>query len=209
MNWKNPKLVAGKLRDQALADILVAQRFLSVSEEFYKIGPDRIIHTHASVAKYQQCCEKLLKGYYLWHNHGFDPTKGHKPLSNSLAGGPIESYVHDLLIRLNRVNRLLVDEIRWLESLAPGINIPIGEDLSKPLSLSLIPVNTEYPFWSNVTESLVIPAAILTFREHGNRAMKVAINLCRALDNSEPSEYTKPIQQFREQHRLTWSAKGS
>ena len=196
-------MVAGKLRDQALADVLVAQRFLS--EDSYMIGHDRITHAHASVAKCQQCCEKLLKGYYLWHNHGFDPTKGHKPLSDSLDGGLIEAYVNDLLIRLNRVNRLLVDDIKWLESLAPGVTIPAGEDLGKPLSLRLIPINTEYPFWHQ--ECLATPATVFTVREHGTRAMKIAINLCRALGDSEPYEYTKPIQQFREQNLPTWSAK--
>jgi len=118
MIWLDHRIIAGGLRDQACADLLAA-RYLLRSRTF-AINGQPTTFAHAVVAKCQQACEKLLKGLFLFNDRGFDPTAGHRPMTDST-----ELTAHQLrrregfFVAVNRGNSKLVPDLRWLESHAP------------------------------------------------------------------------------------------
>ena len=119
MNWQRPKDLSLALRDQGLCDCLAARA--NFGDGSLKVAGRQTTFAHVVVAKCQQSIEKILKGYLLWHNSSFDPTKGHSPLEDAFQSevGP-PSVIQELCSALNRINRKLVSELKWLESLAPA-----------------------------------------------------------------------------------------
>ncbi len=97
---------------------------------------------------------------------------------------------------LNYVNKAVVRQVKWLESLAPKVpNVPEAER-GNLQPLNIIPVTTEYPFWSPGKNRLVSPAEGITILGHAAPAFKAARTYLVALGQSDPVEYCIPIQNF-------------
>jgi hypothetical protein len=197
MNWQDHKILAGALREQGLADCIAA-RFALRPVSFPLFGNPTTL-AHVVIGKSQQSVEKLLKGYLLWHSGAFDPTKGHRPLTETLTlpekqRGVIEA----LCIRLNQLNPRVVGQIKWLENLAPHPpDVPEAER-GNLQPLTGIQENAEYPYWSAPHNRLVIAAEGLLLQDQGVQAIKAVRTLLTALASSDPRAYTKPIAEFLE-----------
>ena len=197
MNWRDPKVLAAALRDQALADCIAA-RFVLRPVTFPLFGNPTTL-AHVVIAKSQQSVEKLLKGYLLWHSGSFDPTKGHTPFTATLAlPDKQREVIEALCIRLNKLNSRVVGQIKWLESLAPRPpDVPEAER-GNLQPLSGIQENAEYPYWSAAHKRLVIAAEGLLLQNQGVQAIKAVRTLLTALADSDPRAFTKPIAEFLE-----------
>jgi hypothetical protein len=206
MNWQSPRDLATRLRDQSMADFLAARLCLRL--DTFVISGNLTTFAHNVVSKCQQATEKCLKGFLLWHDPSFDPKIGHAPLERILFGN-IPGHIQRLINTLNKVDPQLVRNIRWLEDLAPGRLADLaGLDPGKPLPLTVIPKNSEYPFWSESINALVTPAESISMRADGLKAIKTAHALLRTLSSSQPAEYCAPISEFLEVHRIS-TAPGS
>ncbi len=153
---------------------------------------------HMVVSKSQQTVEKLTKGYLLWHSQSFDPTKGHDPFTNLLEEqSQYQRRALERLIQaLNLVNKSIVRELKWLESLAPRQPVVPEAERGNPQPLHIIQENTEYPFWSQAKQMLVTPAQGMTLLGHGVRAFKAARNYLTALSRSDPPDFSVPLRDF-------------
>ena len=203
MLWQQHRDLAVALRDQGLADYLAARFALRPTN--LKLFGRPITFAHLVVAKSQQAVEKLTKGYLLWHSQSFDPTKGHAPFTHLLKDQPQEQSkaLTHLIQALNHVNKKIVRQIEWLESLAPKApDVPVAER-GNLQSLSIIPESTEYPFWSPGKDRLVCPAEGITLLGHGTPAFKAARTYLVALANSDPPDYCLPIREFLDQFPLS------
>lgn len=197
LNWLEHKRLAAGLRDQALADC-VAARFALRPGSVEILGSKTTL-AHLVVAKAQQSVEKLTKGYLLWHSRAFDPTKGHTPFTTAFDLHANQRAVFDAMcIKLNRLDRNVIAELKWLESLAPHApNLPVAER-GNLQPLTIITENTEYPFWSKVSNQLVTAASALTMENEGVRAIKSLRTFLGAMSRSDPPQFTKPIRLFLE-----------
>ena len=157
------------------------------------------------VAKSQQAIEKVTKGYLLWHSQSFDPTKGHAPFTYLLQDQPPNQRKPLKLLTeaLNHVNKRIVKEILWLESLAPKPPAVPEAERGNLQPLNIILVNTEYPFWSSAKNRLLSPAEGITLRGDGIRAFKAARTYFVALAKSDPRDYSRPIQDFLDSYPLS------
>lgn len=199
MNWQQPKILALALRDQGLADCLAAR--LNLRNETWLVSERRINLAHVVVAKCQQAVEKLTKGYLLFHSGTFDPSKRHTPFTEALAISPnAPSEIKKLSITLNRLDRRVVGELKWLEDLAPHPLEVESEERGKPIALQKIAENTEYAFWSTSANNLVIAAQGLLMNNQGIRAIKAVRTFLQALALSEPKAFTKDIRRFLDDH---------
>jgi hypothetical protein len=196
MLWQDNRVLALALRDQGLADCL-ASRF-ALRPVNLKLFQRPVTFAHLTVSKSQQAVEKLTKGYLLWHSQSFDPTRGHSPFTNVLEDQPLfqRRVLERLLQTLNLVNKSVVRELKWLESLAPKPPQVAESDRGNLQPLDILPENTEYPYWSDSRSSLITPAEGITLRDQGHRAFKAARSYLTALSQSDPPDYCLPIQQF-------------
>ncbi|HJT32839.1 MAG TPA: hypothetical protein VJ783_12435 [Pirellulales bacterium] len=197
MNWLDHKTLAIGLRDQGLADC-VAARF-ALRPGLIEILGSKTTLAHLVVAKSQQTVEKLTKAYLLWHSRSFDPTKGHTPFTRALELPENQRLVFDAMcIKLNRLNRNVVAELKWLESLAPHApEVPVQER-GNLQPLTILAENTEYPFWSVGSGRLVTTANGLSMENHGVRAIKAVRTFLGAMSSSDPPQFTKALRQFLE-----------
>lgn len=142
MIWQDYRTIAGGLRDQACADLLAAA-FLLRSQEF-TINGQQTTFTHVVMAKCQQACEKLLKGYFLFVDRSFDPTAGHRPMSDTTEMTEHQIRRRDkFFITVNRGNSKIVSELKWIESHAPRRpQALIGEN---PAPLAAAPAGLQLP----------------------------------------------------------------
>ena len=148
MNWQEPKRLALALRDQGLCDCIAARANLR-ADSFQVLGRATNL-AHLVVAKCQQSVEKIMKGYLLWHSGSFDPTKGHAPFTNALIVEPAPAReITALCTSLNRLNRQIVAELKWLESMAPHPPSLTDEEKGKPVPLHKIKANSEYALLVN------------------------------------------------------------
>jgi hypothetical protein len=156
--WLQHKHLAFALRDQGLADFLAARFALRPLNLTLHGQP--VTFAHMVVSKSQQTVEKSTKGYLLWHSQSFDPTKGHDPFTNLLEEqSQYQRRALERLIQaLNLVNKSIVRELKWLESLAPRQPVVPEAERGNPQPLHIIQENTEYPFWSQSKQMLVTPA---------------------------------------------------
>lgn len=199
MNWQQPKILALALRDQGLADCLAAR--LNLRTETWLVSERRINLAHVVVAKCQQAVEKLVKGYLLFHSGTFDPSEGHTPFTEALAASPkIRSEINDLCAALNRLDRRVVGELKWLEGLAPHPPEVASEERGKLIALQKIVENTEYAYWSTTANGLVIAAQGLLMNNQGVRAIKAVRTFLQALARSGPEAFTKDIGRFLDDH---------
>jgi len=154
-----------------------------------------ITFAHLVVAKSQQAVEKLTKGYLLWHSQSFDPTKGHAPFTYVLEDQPQDQRkaLERLIQALNHVNKKIVRQIKWLESLAPKPPDIPEADRGNLQPLNIISESTEYPFWSQSKNRLVSPAEGITLLGHGAPAFKAARTYLTALGQSDPLDYCRPM----------------
>lgn len=204
MNWREHQPLAYSLRDQALADLIAARVVLRPLP--FVINGQRTLLAHAAVSKSQQASEKLLKGWLLWHSRSFDPTKAHAPLSLALAGkGAAFHRMQGLCQRLNLFDRKLVNEIKWLEGLAPGRPRSNATSSGGLQPLNILTRNTEYPYWHALLPGLVTPGAGLSL-DDALRALRAVKRLCESLSGADPRPYGEPIREFLEAHPLTLSA---
>jgi hypothetical protein len=201
--WQQHRDLAVALRDQGLADYLAARFALRPTE--LKLFDRSITFAHLVVAKSQQAVEKLTKGYLLWHSQSFDPTKGHAPFTYLLEDQPQDQRraLERLIQALNHVNKKIVRQIKWLESLAPKPPDVPETERGNLQPLTIIPETTEYPFWSQGKNRLVSPAEGITLLGHGVPAFKAARTYLAALAHSDPREYCHPIREFVDQFRLS------
>lgn len=203
MLWEKNKELAIALRNQGLADCLAA-RFGLRPVDLTLFG-EPVTFAHLVVSKSQQSVEKLTKGYLLWHSRSFDPTKGHAPFTELID----EQSQHErraltrLIQALNLVNRSIVRELKWLESLAPTPPTVPEDQRGNLQPLEIIQENTEYPFWSATKGSLVAPAQGITLWNQGIRAFKSLRTYLTALSKSDPPEYCNPIGEFLESYRMS------
>lgn len=142
MIWDDHRTIAGGLRDQACADLLAAQ-FLLRSRVFTINGRETNF-AHVVLAKSQQACEKLLKGYFLFNDRGFDPTAGHRPMTDTTELSDYQRQRwRDFFTLINRGNNQTVAELKWIESLAPHRPQPVIRD--NPAPLAALPADVEIP----------------------------------------------------------------
>lgn len=203
MLWEKNKELAVALRNQGLADCLGSRFALRLVD--LKLFGEPVTFAHLVVSKSQQSVEKLTKGYLLWHSQSFDPTKGHAPFTELIEDQPQnhQRALTRLIQTLNRVNKSIVRELKWLEFLAPKPPI-IAEDQRGNLQpLEIIPENTEYPFWSVAKGSLVVPAQGITLWNQGVRAFKALRTYLTALSRSDPPDYCNQIGEFLEYHPMS------
>ena len=122
MLWQQNRDLALALRDQGLADCL-ASRF-ALRPVNLKLLRQPVTFAHVTVSKSQQAVEKLTKGYLLWHSQSFDPTKGHAPFTDLLEDQPPPQRraLARLIQTLNLVNKSIVRELKWLESLSGSLS---------------------------------------------------------------------------------------
>lgn len=198
MLWQQNQDLALFLRDQGLADCLAAR--FALRPVGLTVFGQPVTFAHLVVSKSHQAVEKLTKGYLLWHSQSFDPTKGHAPFTNLIEDQPQHQRraLERLIQALNLVNKSIVRELKWLESLAPRSPTVPEAERGKLQPLHIIQENTEYPFWSQAKRSLVTPAQGITLRNHGVRAFKAARNYLTALSQSDPADYCMPIREFLE-----------
>lgn len=195
VNWLEHKTLAIGLRNQGLADC-VAARFALRPGVIRILGCDTTL-AHLVVAKSQQSVEKLTKGYLLWHSKSFDPTKGHTPFTRALTLPDSQRlYLEALCFKLNRLDRRVVAELKWLESLAPQPPELPPEERSDLQSLTIIAENTEYPFWSQSLQELVTTATGLSLENHGVRAIKAVRTFLQAIARSDPPQFTRGVREF-------------
>ncbi|MCE9590089.1 MAG: hypothetical protein K8S99_06160 [Planctomycetes bacterium] len=144
MIWQDHRIIAGGLRDQACADLLAA-RFLLQSRKF-TINNQSTTFTHVVMAKCQQACEKLLKGYFLHTDRSFDPTAGHRPMTDTTELTEYQLQKREsFFVTVNRGNSGIVTELKWIESHAPHRPRPlIGNN---PAPLAALPPGLRFPEW--------------------------------------------------------------
>lgn len=212
MLWLQHGVLAAALRDQGLADYLAA-RFALRPVQLRLFGQP-VTFAHVTVSKAQQAVEKLTKGYLLWQFPSFDPTKGHSPFTSLIADQPTHQSraLKRLTQTLNLVNRSIVRELKWLESLAPKLPIVPVADRGNRQPLHIIEENAEYPYWSSARNSLVTSATGMTL-EHGVRAFKAARTYLTSLSQSDPPGYCTPIREFLQTFPMStevtdWPARG-
>lgn len=193
-NFADYETLANGLRDQGLAD-LVAARLAFRLDEFTINGKTTLL-AHAVVSKCQQASEKLWKGYFLVHDPSFDPTKGHMPLTDRLDQFARHRPVRNLLSLLDRHHKGAVAELKRIEKLAPNPPEVPDAEKGKPVSLTRVQRNSEYPFWSDSKQQFLTPAEDFTQTGDGLRALRLLQRLCHALSRSEPAAYTRPIEDF-------------
>lgn len=195
MNWQEYKTLALGLRNQGLADGVAARSALRPGV-IRILGCDTTL-AHLVVAKSQQSVEKLTKGYLLWHSKSFDPTKGHTPFSRALTLPESQrSYFDSLCFKINRLDRRVVAELKWLESLAPHSPELPPEESDNLQPLTIIAENTEYPFWSQSLQELVTTATGLSLENHGVRAIKAVRTFLQAIAKSDPPQFTRGVREF-------------
>jgi len=202
VNWQNHHVLAAALRDQGLADVL-AGKFCLRGDEFSISGVTTTLG-HVAVGKCQQGVEKVTKGYLLRLSGAYDPAKGHKPFTTALEQyEDLKKPMKRLLQSLNRANSRLVAELKWLESLAPARPKPPDPPAGVPVAagpqpLHIIPMNSEYPFWTGgpVDGSLSYPAAVFVPRNFPVRAFKTARTYIEILAGSEPDDFCQPLRNF-------------
>jgi hypothetical protein len=201
--WQQNRDLALSLRDQGLADCLAARFALRLVD--LRLFGQPVTFAHLTVSKSQQAVEKLTKGYLLWHSQSFDPTKGHAPFTNLLEDQPQQQRraLERLIQALNLVNKSIVRELKWLESLAPRPPTVPEAERGNLQPLHIIQENTEYPFWSHAKQSLVTPAQGITLRGHGVRAFKAARSYLTAFSQSDPPEYCLPIREFLQSFQMS------
>ena len=202
MQWQDHRTLAEGLRDQGLVDCLVAWNCLKNNDEFV-LFDRRMNLAHVVAAKAQQAIEKVTKGWLLWLSSSFDPTKGHTPFTRELESQVERREFKRLLFSLNRLNRKVISDIKWLEGLAPRPPFVPADQAGAAQPLTLIAENTEYPFWLPARDQLVASAEGLFMRVHGSRAIKAARTFLEAMAQSDPPTFTKPIRQFLEEHRIS------
>ena len=183
-----------------MADLLAARFALRPTQLSLSDRP--ITFAHLAVAKSQQAIEKVTKGYLLWHSRSFDPTKGHTPFTYLLED-QTRPALQRLIQALNHVNKTIVRQIKWLESLAPKLPAVAEANRGNLQPLSIIPENTEYPFWSQAKNRLVGPAEGMTLLAHGAPAFKAARTYLVALGQSDPQDFCLPIRRFVEDYSLS------
>jgi hypothetical protein len=101
---------------------------------------------------------------------------------------------------MNRINSRVVADLKWLESLAPRPPEVPDAYLGKRIPLHMIQENTEYPYWSAASGSLVIAAQGLSMQGHAVRAITALRNFLRALALSDPAAFTSDIRDFLREH---------
>lgn len=203
MLWQNNKDLAIALRNQGLADCLAARFALRPID--LKLFGQPVTFAHMVVSKGQQSVEKLTKGYLLWHSQSFDPTKGHAPFTELIEDQPQhhQRALTRLIQALNLVNKSIVRELKWLESLAPKPPIVTEDHRARLQPLEIIQENTEYPFWSTAKNSLVAPAEGITLLGQGVRSFKAVRTYLTALSKSDPPDYCGQIFEFLADHPMS------
>jgi hypothetical protein len=165
MIWQDHRVIAGGLRDQACADLLAA-RYLLLSRNF-TINDQPTSFAHIVMAKCQQACEKLLKGFFLFSDRGFDPTAGHRPMTDTT-----ELTEHQLrrresfFVAVNRGNSRIVSELKWIEGHAPLR--ALSSDFSTGIRSLAIWMSSQ---WHDQFAVLAIRCALLTARENRTRRL--------------------------------------
>ena len=201
MLWQDHQTLAAGLRDQGLADCLVAH--FCLRDDDLSFPGRRMTLAHVVVAKSQQSIEKVVKGWLLWQSASFDPTKGHTPFTRELEQPELRPPLKRLLLVLGRLNPQLVRQIKWLEGLAPHPpGVPEGQR-GFPQPLTIIPENTEYPFWSVANNRLLTSAEGIPLRPHGVDAFKAARTFLKAMAASDPKGFTEPIAAFLERYHMS------
>lgn len=203
MLWEKHKELAIALRNQGLADCLAAR--FSLRSVDLKLFGEPVTFAHIVVSKSQQSAEKLTKGYLLWQSQSFDPTKGHAPFTQLFYDQPQnhQRALSRLVQSLNLVNKSMVRELKWLESLAPKPPMVPEDHRGNLQSLEIIQENTEYPYWSAAQASLVAPAQGIKMLYHGVRAFKALRTYLTVLSESDPPEYGDQISEFLKDHPMS------
>lgn len=203
MLWEKNKELAIALRNQGLADCLGA-RFALRPVDLQLFG-EPVTFAHMVVSKSQQSVEKLTKGYLLWHSQSFDPTKGHAPFTELLEDQAQHNdrALKRLIQSLNLVNKSIVKQLKWLESLAPKPPTVSEDHRGKLQPLEIIQENTEYPYWSVAKGSLVTPARAIALVSHAVPAFKALRTYLTALSKSDPRKYCEEIEVFLENHPIS------
>ncbi len=203
MLWQQHRDLAVALRDQGLADYLAAR--FALRPTGLTVFERPVTFAHLVVAKSQQAVEKVTKGYLLWHSQTFDPTKGHAPFTYLLEDQPPHQRkaLERLIQALNHVNKKIVNQIKWLEALAPKPPVVSEAERGNPQPLNIILENSEYPFWSPAKNRLVGPAEGITLLGHGAPAFKAARTYLVAIGQSDPLDYCRPIREFLESNPLS------
>jgi len=160
MNKDDKKQLALLTRDQGLADLLFARDCMVSST-----SDGRSTKAHVAIGKIQQSSEKVLKGYFLYHDVSINPFRRHDPHTQVMEENKGGTHRICVAYRTNaRCQGRLFDRIKTLEGMAPSPPTRVNEagersiiPLDK-LELCEIGKNTEYPFWDPETNKLTIPA---------------------------------------------------
>jgi hypothetical protein len=207
LNWHDHRILASSLRDQGLADLVTAKVCLNASD-YFAFGR-QFSHSHVVVSMGQQSIEKVTKGYLLWHTRSFDPTKGHRPFTLSL-GRVLPTEIQSLLQRLNRQSRSLVNRLRQLEAMSPQLPMVADEHRGQLQPLNILERNSEYPFWQGPADSgrLVTPAEGMS-RSDAVEAIRTCKRYLDVLAQSDPRQFTNPIQEFLNENPIATSGESN
>jgi hypothetical protein len=193
MDAKEQKLLAEKLREQSLADLLIARA--NLGQTGFRLGDVRINRNHVVISKCQQSAEKLLKSYFLWHGDSVNPFHAHRPMQNVLAGtGGETPRLQKFRATVRQEPNGLLQQIMWLENLAPA-GAPAGVANLSAINASDLGENTEYPFFCTKRAEIVFPAEYFEERQSIG-AVRAAYLLCKVIANSDDTIFGNVIVRF-------------
>lgn len=199
MDVNEQKLLAEKLRDQSLADLLVARA--NLGQKGFRLGEFRVNRNHVVISKCQQSSEKLLKSYFVWHGDSVNPFRAHTPMQDVLSGtGGQTTRLQKFRETVRQEPNGLLAQVTWLENLAPA-GAPNGvADLSVINAIDLAE-NTEYPFFSNNLTAIVCPAEHFEERQ-GLGAVRAAYLLCKVIAKSDDTAFGNMVERFVDEYPL-------
>jgi hypothetical protein len=197
MNVDEQKLLAEKMRDQSLVDLLIAQ--VNRGQKGFRLGAVQANRNHLVISKCQQSAEKLLKAYFVWHGDSLNPFRGHTPMQDVLGGkGGLTPRLQKFRRTVRQSPHGLLTQITWLENLAPS-GAPNGVASLAALNATDLTENTEYPFYSKNRAQIVSPAEHFGDQQ-GIGAMRAAYFLCDFIAESDETAFGVAVEQFVRDH---------
>jgi len=182
-------------RDQGLADLLAARAYLGSETLSFLTTRGKSDCAHVAVCKCQQSSEKVLKGYFLFHQQNLNPFSGHNPLQRVLAkSGRDTPFLQKFRLVIRQHPGGFLKGVQWLEGMVPSP--PATTNINK-LSLPDLPMNTEYAFWDKKSCALTLPAVYFRPRA-ALQAVLVATSLCKIISASGDAIYEKGLKDFLE-----------
>ena len=192
-------LLAEKLRDQSLADLLIARA--NLGQKGFRLGGVAINRNHLVISKCQQSAEKLLKSYFVRHGESVNPFRGHTPLQDVLSGtGGQTPRLNKFRDTVRQEPSGLLKQLTWLEDLAPTGAPNVSADLAM-LNFSDLAENTEYPFFCKSRGEIVFPAEHFEYWQSAG-AVRAAYFLCKFIARSDDSTFGTAVERFVDDHPL-------